>query len=212
MISGAIAERLIVAARDEGSNEVLLFAIEAGRVGVTLDPFMPIDSLAMATIAFEDVFARDAELLCGPAHGRAALDQAYDMGRLHLAAEMLGAADDAFERTLDYLKTRVQFGRPIGSFQALQHRAAKLFGDLEIARSVLIKAASEPSPALISLAKATIGDTAKHTLIEAVQLHGGIGVTDEFDLGLYVKRVRVAAQMLGDSSFHIERYARLSGL
>ena len=113
---------------------------------------------------------------------------------------------------MEYLKTRVQFGKPIGEFQALQHRAALLFGALEVARSALLKAAVEGGPANISLAKAEIGETARHVTTEAVQLHGGIGVTDEFDIGLFLKRVRVAAQALGDNAWHAERYARLNGL
>lgn len=212
VISGTIAERLIVVARGAQTGEFALFVVDAESVGVRVQPSTPLDSLPLASIQFSDVFAPKANLLSEGAQARAALERAYDLGRLHLAAEMLGAADEAFERTVAYLKTRVQFGRPIGSFQALQHRAAKAFGALEMARSVLAKAAAEQTPLLISLAKAEIGDTAKLVTIEAVQLHGGIGVTDEFDLGFYVKRVRVAAQMLGDANFHTERYARLSGL
>jgi acyl-CoA dehydrogenase len=106
----------------------------------------------------------------------------------------------------------VQFGRKIGEFQALQHRAAILFGELEIARSVLVKAASSGTPLHVSLAKARIGDIANHVAGEAVQLHGGIGVTDDFDLGLFLKRIRAASELLGDSAFHTERYAQLRGL
>jgi len=112
----------------------------------------------------------------------------------------------------------VQFGRLIGEFQALQHRAAILFGELEIARSIMRKAAwawdgGEPdAAALTSLAKARVGEIAKHATTEAVQLHGGIGVTDDFDIGFYLKRVRVAAERLGDTAFHAERYAVLKGL
>src|SRR5262249_53369079 len=125
---------------------------------------------------------------------------------------------EAFDRTVDYLKTRVQFGRPIGEFQALQHRAAILFGELEVARSVVLEAAqaydAENANAAerVSLAKARVGDVARHVTTEAIQLHGGIGMTDDFDLGFYLKRVRALSERLGDTAFHAERYARLRGL
>ena len=134
-----------------------------------------------------------------------------------LAAEMLGAALQAFEVTLDYLKTRVQFGQLIGSFQALQHRAAKMFTDLELSRSCVeaalaaIDENSKDVPELVSLAKAKMGDTLHLVSNEMVQMHGGIGMTDAHDAGLYMKRARVAEALYGSSSYHRDRYARLGG-
>lgn len=212
VIAGGVAEDFIVAASGDTSAEVVLLLVSAKAKGLKIETRTPMDSLPIAALTFEDVDVPASALIAGSADGARVLEKALDQGRLHLSAEMLGAADEAFERTVEYLKTRVQFGKPIGEFQALQHRAALLFGALEVARSALLKAATEGGAANISLAKAEIGDTARHVTTEAVQLHGGIGVTDEFDIGLYLKRVRVAAQALGDNAYHAERYARLNGL
>jgi alkylation response protein AidB-like acyl-CoA dehydrogenase len=134
-----------------------------------------------------------------------------------LAAEMLGSALQAFETTLDYLKTRVQFGQVIGSFQALQHRAAKMFTDLELARSCVEAALtaidndSPDVPELVSLAKAKMGDTLHLVSNEMVQMHGGIGMTDAHDAGLYLKRARAQETAFGGQAYHRDRYARLQG-
>ncbi|HNG80273.1 MAG TPA: acyl-CoA dehydrogenase family protein, partial [Burkholderiaceae bacterium] len=146
-----------------------------------------------------------------------ALDAALDRARVLLAAEGLGLLREVFERTLAYLKEREQFGVPIGSFQALQHRAARLYVELELLESAVagalaaIDADAPDRPRLASLAKARAADLAVTLCNEAVQLHGGIGVTDEYDLGLFLKRARVLQQSLGDASFHRDRYARLMG-
>lgn len=208
VIDGTIADRLIVVAR-EGAGHVMLVT-DAGTPGIAVSNGLGIDSRPLASITFEDVAAR--ELVCAPSETLALLDRAYDAGRLHLAAEMLGAAQECFDRTVEYLKTRVQFGKKIGEFQALQHRAAILLGELEIARSVVLKAAETSTPGFVSMAKARVGDIACKTVLEAIQMHGGIGVTDDFDLGFYLKRIRTAAALLGDSAFHAERYAQLQGL
>jgi alkylation response protein AidB-like acyl-CoA dehydrogenase len=214
VIDGNIAEKLIVPAY--AGDELLLCVVDAAADGVTLTAHIGVDSHPLVEIAFENV--RVAGVLCAADRSAALLDQAYDIGRLHLAAEMLGAAQEAFDRTVDYLKIRTQFGRLIGEFQALQHRAAIMFGELEVARSVVLKAAMAydandgKAAELISLAKARVGEIAKHVTTEAVQLHGGIGMTDDFDLGFYLKRVRALSERLGDTAFHAERYARLRGL
>ena len=140
-----------------------------------------------------------------------------DRARAGLSAEMLGSANQAFETTLDYLKTRVQFGQVIGSFQALQHRAAKMFTDLELARSCVeaaltaIDRGANDVPQLASLAKARAGDVCHLVSNEMVQMHGGIGMTDAHDAGLYLKRARVQERTFGGQSFHRDRYARLQG-
>ena len=142
-----------------------------------------------------------------------------DVGRILLAAEMFGMAQQAFETTLDYLKQRQQFGVPIGSFQALQHRAVQMYTDLELARSVLYEALTaldDPArsadvPRLASVCKARINDTLHLVSNEAVQLHGGIGMTDQVDVGLYLKRARVAQAALGNTAYHRDRYAALRG-
>ena len=140
-----------------------------------------------------------------------------DRARAGLAAEMLGSALQAFETTVDYLKTRVQFGQVIGAFQALQHRAAKMFTELELTRSCVeaalaaIDADSPDVPELVSLAKAKAGDTLHLVSNEMVQMHGGIGMTDAHDAGLYLKRARAAEAAYGNQAFHRDRYARLQG-
>jgi alkylation response protein AidB-like acyl-CoA dehydrogenase len=153
--------------------------------------------------------------LASAADALQALDAALDRARICLAAEALGLTREAFERTVAYLKERVQFDVAIGSFQALQHRVARLYTELELLESCVRAAlaaidAQDPAlPLLASLAKARASDLCEKVLNEAVQLHGGIGVTDEFDLGLLVKRARVLQQSLGDAVFHPERYSRL---
>jgi acyl-CoA dehydrogenase len=145
------------------------------------------------------------------------LDAVLDAGRAVLAAEMLGIAEEAFQRTLGYLREREQFGAKIGSFQALQHRAAHLFCEIELVRSVVLRTlqaldAQEPTAAsLVCLAKAKAGDIARLATNEAVQMHGGIGMTDEFDIGFFMKRARAAGETLGDAYYHTDRYAQLAG-
>ena len=145
------------------------------------------------------------------------LDQALDRTRAGLAAEMLGQASQAFEITLDYLKTRVQFGQVIGTFQSLQHRAARMFTELELTRSC-VEAALEAIdlnandvPQAVALAKAAAGETLHLVSREMVQMHGGIGMTDAHDAGLYMKRARVSEALFGGASFHRDRYATLMG-
>ena len=208
VIDGSIAGKLIVVTRD--GSDYLMMMTEAGAPGIAITNTLGVDSRPLTTIAFDNVPAQD--LVCAPAETLTLLDRAYDAGRLHLAAEMLGGAQECFDRAVEYLKTRVQFGKKIGEFQALQHRAAILLGELEIARSVVLKAAASPTPEFVSMAKARVGDIARKTVLEAIQFHGGIGVTDDFDLGFYLKRIRTAAELLGDSAFHAERYARIQGL
>lgn len=217
VIDGNIAEKFIVVAHmaDE-PHDLRIFLVDSGAAGISATAGMGVDGRPWVAVTFRDVRATDADLVCGPHEALALLDRVYDVGRLHLAAEMLGAAEEAFERTLDYLKTRVQFGRRIGEFQALQHRAAILFGELEIARSTLLKAAESEGgdrfAEFVSLAKAKIGEVAKRVTTEAVQLHGGIGVTDDFDIGFYLKRAKASSEQLGDWAFHAERYAKIQGL
>ncbi len=211
VLSGNVADRLLVVARGEDGTP-MLFAVEAAAPGITVTARMGLDSQPLVEIAFDNVRVSSGDLVCEPSETLALIDRAYDAGRLHLAAEMLGAAQEAFDRTIEYLKTRIQFGKKIGEFQALQHRAAILFGELEIARSAVLKAATTPDAEWVSLAKAKVSEVAKRAAGEAVQMHGGIGVTDDFDMGFFLKRIRAASELLGDSAFHAERYAKLRGL
>ena len=216
VIDANIADRLIVLARDADlPDRLLLLLVPAAGAGVAWTATMGLDSHPLCTVELRDVRAGAECLICAPDQTPALLDRVYDAGRLHLAAEMLGLATEAFDRAVDYLQIRVQFGRPIGEFQALQHRAALLFGEIEIAGSVVLKAATlhdegDPRfPAYASLAKAKVGEVARHVTAEAVHFHGGLGMTDDFDLGFYLKRARGAAERLGDTAWHRERWAAL---
>ncbi len=217
VIDGNVAEKFIVGAR-QADSDLLLFLVNASAPGITVTSHMGLDSHPMVEIVLNDTPVGEADVICTATQSVELLDRVYDVGRIHLAAEMLGAAQYAFDQAIEYLKTRVQFGRKIGEFQALQHRAALMFGELEIVRSLVLKAATTYDAddarrrEFASLAKARVGEIAKHVVTEAVQMHGGIGVTDDFDMGLFLKRVKAASERLGDSAFHAERYAQLQGL
>ena len=176
-----------------------------------------VDSRNAAEIVFEDVAVEASAVLGGVDEGFAPLRQALDRACIGLAAEMLGALTQIFEVTVEYLKTRVQFDVQIGTFQALQHRAAEMFCEIEMAISVVreglsaIDEGSDEVPALASLAKAKLNDAFELISNEAIQMHGGIGMTDECDVGFYLKRSRVASATFGDSVFHRDRYATLKG-
>ena len=206
------ANLLLVAAMQE--NTPVLALVPASAPGVTVRRVSTIDGRGLAEIAFDH--AAVAAVL-KPRAARCPVEHALDCARIGLSAEMLGACSRAFEVTLDYLRTRRQFGQPIGSFQALQHRAAKLFIELELARSCVAAAAdalhqdSDQMPMLASLAKATSAELMRLMSYEMIQLHGGIGMTDAHDAGLYLKRGRVASLLHGDAAFHRDRYARLKG-
>lgn len=213
VLEGPAAGLLIVSAKTAGGVE--LFLVKADAAGVTRQRLQLADSRGAANIEFKDA---PAELLGDKeGNGAALLEKTLDRARAGVAAEMLGAATQAFETTLDYLKTRVQFGQVIGSFQALQHRAAKMFTDLELSRSAVeaaLTAIDNDSPdvaELVSLAKAKMGDTFHLVSNEMVQMHGGIGMTDAHDAGFYLKRARAAEAAFGNQAFHRDRYARIQG-
>jgi acyl-CoA dehydrogenase len=206
---GAGADFFIVAAvYDDG---VQLALVDADAHGVDRRRRELVDGRDYAEVSFTEVPLASSALIEG---AEAALTRGLDLGRLLLAAELLGMAEEAFERTVEYLKQREQFGVLIGTFQGLQHRAARLHIDLEIARAVVMKALrtfqADPAAAgeVVALAKALLTRTARKVLDEAVQLHGGIGVTDELDIGLFMKRCRVAGDLYGDDRFHQERLAQ----
>jgi alkylation response protein AidB-like acyl-CoA dehydrogenase len=211
VLDGHVADTLIVVA----SGPVLLLVPRSAR-GVTLQRLDTIDSRNVARVRFDAVEVPEAARL--PGGSAAVLDGILDRGAVALAAEMFGGLCEAFERTVAYLKVRKQFGVPIGSFQALKHRAAHMFCEVELARSIVLEAlravddeARPDTPLLASAAKARTADAYLHIAAEAIQMHGGIGVTDELDIGLYYKRARAAAMTLGESSYHRDRFARLRG-
>jgi alkylation response protein AidB-like acyl-CoA dehydrogenase len=221
VLEGSAAGLLVVSARTSGEaadkDGISLFLVPGDAKGVKRTALKLADSRGAANIAFDGVEVGADALLGEEGKGSALLEKVLDRARAALAAEMLGSATQAFETTLDYLKTRVQFGQVIGSFQALQHRAAKMFTDLELSRSCVEAALSaidndSPDvPELVSLAKAKMGDTLHLVSNEMVQMHGGIGMTDEHDAGLYLKRARAQETAFGGQAYHRDRYARLQG-
>jgi alkylation response protein AidB-like acyl-CoA dehydrogenase len=209
VLEGYGAQLLVVSAK--GPDGVGLYIVRGDDKGVSRQRLQLADSRGAANIEFKGAAA---EPLSG---GSALVEKVLDRARAGICAEMLGAATQAFETTLDYLKTRVQFGQVIGSFQALQHRAAKMFTDLELSRSAVeaaLTAIDNDSPdtaELVSLAKAKMGDTFHLVSNEMVQMHGGIGMTDAHDAGFYLKRARAAEAAFGNQAFHRDRYARIQG-
>jgi acyl-CoA dehydrogenase len=215
VLDGHIADALIVAAKTE--TGVTLFLVDPKTSGVEIERTVMVDAHNAARITLTDVQV-DADAVIGAVDGgETALEGALNLGRACAAACLTGAGDQAFLVTVDYLKTRKQFGKAIGEFQSLQHRAAHLFTELELARAAVMGAlqrldAGAPRADLaVSVAKAKAGKVAELAVQEAVQMHGGVGMTDEYDVGLYMKRVRVLNELLGDAGFHAERLARAGG-
>ncbi|MGY8525366.1 acyl-CoA dehydrogenase family protein [Paracidovorax citrulli] len=222
VVDGHVADTLIVAARtgDAGSSAlddgITLLLVPRDSAGIRIERAVFADASQAARIAFENVHVPATSVLGEPGHGAAILEHALDIARAALSSELLGIADEAFARTLSYLKERRQFDKIIGEFQALQHRAAHLFTEIELTRAAVLacqqkldaSAPDGPEP-LASMAKARAGDTATLAVQEGVQMHGGIGMTDEFEIGFFMKRARTAQEWLGDSSFHADRWARL---
>jgi alkylation response protein AidB-like acyl-CoA dehydrogenase len=221
VVHGGSADMLVVAARTAGSDEdengITLFAVPKDAAGLNQDAVRLVDSL-MATHVRLDNVQLDADAVIGEVDGgREVLNRVLAAGRVGAAAESIGVAAGAFDMTTTYLKQRKQFGKLIGEFQALQHRAAHLYSELEIARAAVIKAqqlldgGSERAELMVSVAKAKAGKAAGLAVREGVQMHGGIGMTDEYDIGLYMKRDRALAEFMGDLYYHADRVAKLSG-
>lgn len=215
------ADMLIVVARtfgDSGDRHGLsLFLVPANAKGVTISELKTVDSHGAAHVTFDDVVVSEGALI-GPAdQGADILDPVLDRAAIGMAAEMLGSAQAAFDMTLEYLNNRKQFGQLIGSFQALQHRAAKMFVELEMTRSCVAAALSAADEGkadlaeLASLAKSKAGELVHLVSNECVQMHGGIGMTDAAEPGFYMKRARVQEALYGSASWHRDRYARLAG-
>ncbi|MEO1243435.1 MAG: acyl-CoA dehydrogenase [Pseudomonadota bacterium] len=218
---GHVADKIIVAARSAGApgeqDGLTLFLVDAQAKGVSVERTMMVDSRNAARIKFDGVEATGDDVLGEVDGGYIALEGVLNAGRAGLAAEMSGAAQAGFKMTMDYLKERKQFGSEIGSFQALQHRAAHLYSEIELMKSAILKSLQDldehygMAGPICSLAKAKAGEVAKLASQEAVQMHGGIGMTDEYDIGFYMKRIRVAQEMFGDTAFHTDRLAQMRG-
>ena len=218
VVDGHVADLLIVAARSAGApgetDGLTLFLVDAKAKGIETERSVMVDAHNAARIKFDRVQV-DADAVIGEVdRGWPLLEGVLNAGRAAVAAELIGVGEGAFGRTLTYLKDRKQFGQPLGSFQALQHRAAHLFTELEITQAAVLKALQvldsdfERATTIVSVAKARAGASATLAVQEAVQMHGGIGMTDEFDIGFFMKRARVGQELFGDAGFHADRLAR----
>lgn len=221
VMEGMTADTFILAARTSGApgdkGGITLFLVPASAAGLNRAPMETFDSRGYARLSFAGVQVSADAVLGRVDQGFAILDATLERAAAGLSAEMLGTASHAFDMTLDYLKTRKQFGQVIGSFQTLGHRAATLFTGKELARSCVEAAlqalddGAADAPELCSLAKAKMGDHLFEMSNQLIQIHGGIGMTDEFDAGLYLKRARVVEAAFGNRAYHRDRYARLLG-
>ena len=219
VVDGHTADLLIVAARTGGSagerNGLTLFLVDPKAKGIAVERTAMVDSHNAARIEFSNVEV-DADHVLGEVdQGGALLEGVLNIGRGAVASEMVGLSEEVFGRTVTYLKERKQFGKLIGEFQALQHRAAELYIDIEITRAAVLKALQtldgdfDKATAAVAVAKARAGTTATRAVQEGVQMHGGMGMTDQFDIGFFMKRARVCQELFGDSNYHADQLARM---
>lgn len=224
VLDGHVADKLIVVARSSGEQNsergISLFLVDADAVGVSTTRTIMVDSRNSSNIQFDDVRVGEDALLGELGEGFEGLDRVLDIARIGIAAEMLGSMQAVFDSILEFLKQREQFGVLIGSFQGLQHRAAEMYSEIELCKSAVraaLSALDDPETTqaqvavLASIAKAKLSEVFFLVSNEGIQMHGGIGMTDEFDVGFFIKRARVAQQFLGDAVFHRDRYASLNG-
>ena len=221
VVQGSSADMLIVAARTAGAagetDGLTLFAVDKDAAGLSMEAARTVDSAMAARLDLNGVEVTADAVIGDVDGGWAVLSKMLNAGRTGSAAEMVGVGTGAMDLTFDYLKQRKQFGRVIGEFQALQHRAAHLYGEMEMARSAVLKAQNfldddDPRAELYaSVAKAKAGLACNLSVREGVQMHGGIGMTDEYDIGLYMKRDRALSEFMGDIYFHADRVAKLNG-
>ncbi len=224
VLDGHIANMLIVVARtssDTSSEQgISLFLVDTNTEGLNVTRTIMVDSRNSSNVQFDNVVVAEDALLGELDKGFGGLDSVLDIVRIGIAAEMLGSMQAVFESILEFLKQREQFGVLIGSFQGLQHRAAEMYSEIELCKSAVraaLSALDDPDmtqteiAVLASMTKAKLSEVFFLVSNEGIQMHGGIGMTDEFDVGFYIKRARVAQQFLGDASFHRDRYATLSG-
>ena len=221
VVDGHTADLLIVAARTGGAagerNGLTLFLVDPKAKGIAVERTAMVDSHNAARIEFDNVEVNADSVLGEVDQGGALLEGVLNIGRGVVASEMVGLSEEVFGRTVTYLKERKQFGKLIGEFQALQHRAAELYIDIEITRATVLKALQtldgdfDKAGAAVAVAKARAGSTATLAVQEGVQMHGGMGMTDQFDIGFFMKRARVCEELFGDASYHTEQLARARG-
>ena len=220
VLDATAADVFVVVARTAGEpgdeQGLSAFLVDAGTAGLTVQRRSLVDSRNAGALSLDNVRVAADSLLGEPGAAWGGLSRALDIANIGLAAELLGLSTEAFERTVAYLKERKQFGRVIGSFQGLQHRAAELFAELELARSIVLQAlhaidAGEQNLSLqASAAKAKLCEVAQRVTNEAIQMHGGIGMTDEHEIGFFIKRARVVQHTFGDYNYHLDRFAQLN--
>jgi len=221
VIDGHTADLLIAAARTAGKagerDGLTLFLVDPRSKGIEIERTAMVDSHNAARIRFSNAEVNADGVLGEVDHGYQLLEGVLNIGRGAVASEMVGLSEEVFGRTVNYLKERKQFGKLIGEFQALQHRAAQLYIEIEITRAAVLKALQtldgnfENAGAAVAVAKARAGSTATSAVQEGVQMHGGMGMTDQFDIGFFMKRARVCQEMFGDSNFHADQLARMKG-
>jgi alkylation response protein AidB-like acyl-CoA dehydrogenase len=221
VVDGHVADLLIVAARTAGAagerDGVTLFLVDPKSKGVATERTIMVDAHNAARINFDNVEVTADSVLGEVDGGFALLDGVLNIGRGAVASEMVGLSEEVFGRTVAYLKERKQFGKAIGEFQALQHRAAQLYIEIEITRAAVLKALQAldadvaNAATAVAVAKARAGTTATRAVQEGVQMHGGMGMTDQFDIGFFMKRARVCEELFGDANFHTDQLARSRG-
>jgi len=219
VVDGHTADLLIVAARSGGSagerNGVTLFLVDPKAKGIAIERTAMVDSHNAARIEFSNVEVNADHVLGEVDQGAALLEGVLNIGRGAVASEMVGLSEEVFGRTVTYLRERKQFGKLIGEFQALQHRSAQLYIDIEITRAAVLKALQtldgdfDKAGAAVAVAKARAGSTATLAVQEGVQMHGGMGMTDQFDIGFFMKRARVCQELFGESNYHADQLARM---
>jgi alkylation response protein AidB-like acyl-CoA dehydrogenase len=219
VVDGHTADLLIVAARTAGApgerDGLTLFLVDPKAKGIATERTAMVDSHNAARIVFDNVEVNADGVLGEVDQGGALLEGVLNIGRGAVASEMVGVSEEVFGRTVSYLKERRQFGKMIGEFQALQHRAAQLYIEIEITRAAVLKALQTldgnfaNAGAAVAVAKARAGSTATLAVQEGVQMHGGMGMTDQFDIGFFMKRARVCQELFGDSNFHADQLARM---
>ena len=216
VVDGHIANQLIIAAKT-AEDKLTLFLVDPKAKGLSTERTIMVDSRNAARLEFDDVEVTSDAVLGEVDEGEGVLETMLNAGRAVVSAELLGAGAQAFRLTTDYLKERKQFGTEIGRFQALQHRASHLYCELELARSVVLAAltaldaGSDEAPMAVAMAKAKLGSVSKLAALEGVQMFGGVGMTDEYDIGLFLKRIRVAQELFGDEHFHLDQIGQMRG-
>ncbi|WP_316185553.1 MULTISPECIES: acyl-CoA dehydrogenase family protein [unclassified Bradyrhizobium] len=221
VVDGHVADLLLVVARSAGSpgdrDGLTLFLVDPKAKGVAIERTIMVDAHNAARVMLDNVEVTADHVLGEVDGGAATLSAVLDLGRGAVASEMVGLSEEVFGRTVAYLKERKQFGKAIGEFQALQHRAAQLYIEIEITRAAVLKALqtldadSAGATAAVAVAKARAGATATRAVQEGVQMHGGMGMTDQFDIGFFMKRARVCEELLGDANYHAAQLAQLRG-